>query len=164
MLKGQAWIRFDDLHKMQLIDSFNTDRLHLRLPQLGDAKSIFDAYARDAAVCRYLTWLPYTELEACEAWLAEKIDSIGKTAVVLLLTFSRLILQHFANSCSRSFLKRGIMLVELIYKRGMCLGYCTALWIWPVPPAIQDRKQDFFCCSFTVHVKKLTDMARICHY
>ena len=70
---------------MQLIDSFNTDRLHLRIPQLSDARSIFDAYAQDVEVCRYMTWLPYNELAAYEAWLAVKIDSIGKTAATFVL-------------------------------------------------------------------------------
>jgi len=70
---------------MQILDSFNTDRLHLRLPQLSDAQSIFDAYAQDLEVCRYMTWKPYTELEAYEVWLADKINSIGKTTATFVL-------------------------------------------------------------------------------
>ncbi|MGJ8678364.1 MAG: GNAT family N-acetyltransferase [Akkermansiaceae bacterium] len=73
------------LLKMQIIDSLNTDRLHLRVPQLRDAQSIFDSYAQDAEVCRYMTWSPYTEQETYEAWLSEKINSIGKTAVTFVI-------------------------------------------------------------------------------
>jgi RimJ/RimL family protein N-acetyltransferase len=39
-----------------------TDRLILRLPALADAESIFQTYAQDPEVTRYLTWRPHTSI------------------------------------------------------------------------------------------------------
>ena len=63
---------------MYLEESYNTERLHLRRPQISDAPQIFDSYAQDEDVCRYMTWLPYEDLRAYEDWLSDKIASIGK--------------------------------------------------------------------------------------
>jgi ribosomal-protein-alanine N-acetyltransferase len=39
-------------------ETFETERLQLRKPILGDAEEIFRQYAQDVEVTRYLTWLP----------------------------------------------------------------------------------------------------------
>jgi ribosomal-protein-alanine N-acetyltransferase len=39
-----------------------TDRLSLRLPVETDARAIFDGYAQNPDVVRYLTWRPHTSL------------------------------------------------------------------------------------------------------
>ena len=64
---------------------YKTERIHLRIPQLADAKTIFEAYAQDIAVCRYMTWRPFSEFELYESWLVDKIDSIGKTSLAYML-------------------------------------------------------------------------------
>lgn len=64
---------------MNFPNSFETDRLHLRTPRLEDAPIIFEAYAQDEEVCRYMTWLPYEQLDDYESWLEGKIKSIGVT-------------------------------------------------------------------------------------
>ena len=42
---------------------FETARLRLRPPTTDDAQLIFDAYAQDSDVTRYLVWLPHLSLE-----------------------------------------------------------------------------------------------------
>ena len=64
---------------MHLKESYSTERLYLRRPQISDALQIFDSYAQDEDVCRYMTWLPYEDLRAYQDWLSDKINSIGKT-------------------------------------------------------------------------------------
>jgi RimJ/RimL family protein N-acetyltransferase len=44
-----------------------TPRLRLRPPRLEDAQVIFDRWAQDAEVTRYLTWRPHTTLAETEA-------------------------------------------------------------------------------------------------
>jgi RimJ/RimL family protein N-acetyltransferase len=46
-----------------------TARLTLRRPHDGDAPAVFEGYAADAEVTRYLTWRPHGTLEATRAFL-----------------------------------------------------------------------------------------------
>jgi ribosomal-protein-alanine N-acetyltransferase len=43
------------------LERFETQRLVLRRPRLSDADDIFDNYAADPEVTRYLTWCPYND-------------------------------------------------------------------------------------------------------
>ena len=47
-------------------ESFQTARLLLRKPRPADAPLIFKAYARDAEVVRYLTFLPHRDVKETE--------------------------------------------------------------------------------------------------
>ena len=62
-----------------LPEQIDTKRLHLRKPDTGDARSIFQAYTQDSEVCRFLVWTPHASeaatrefIESCiEAWTFE---------------------------------------------------------------------------------------------
>jgi len=62
-----------------LPDRIDTTRLRLRPPDVGDARSIFDAYAQDSEVCRFMIWMPHASeaatrdfVESCmAAWAAD---------------------------------------------------------------------------------------------
>jgi RimJ/RimL family protein N-acetyltransferase len=43
-------------------ESFQTERLVLRIPLLQDARAIFEEYARDSAVTKYLAWRPHQSI------------------------------------------------------------------------------------------------------
>jgi O-acetyl-ADP-ribose deacetylase (regulator of RNase III) len=47
-----------------------TSRLRLRPPSTDDARFIFDDYARDPEVTRYLTWSPHRDIEETRSFLA----------------------------------------------------------------------------------------------
>ncbi len=51
---------------MKLPDSLETSRLKLRQPLLSDAEAIFNGYAQDADVVKYLVWRPHKNIE--ETW------------------------------------------------------------------------------------------------
>lgn len=55
-------------------EQIHTKRLVLRKPQPSDAASIFDAYAQDAEVVRYMVWRPHTSASETEAFIAHCID------------------------------------------------------------------------------------------
>lgn len=50
-------------------DSFQTTRVIGRKPVLSDAQAMFDVYARDPEVTRYLVFKPYKKLEDLKSWL-----------------------------------------------------------------------------------------------
>lgn len=54
---------------MKAPESFETDRLLLRVPRLSDAETIFSLYAQDSEVTRYLTWKPHPDLETTRIML-----------------------------------------------------------------------------------------------
>jgi [ribosomal protein S5]-alanine N-acetyltransferase len=49
---------------------FETARLRLRPPRAEDARVIFDTYAQDPDVTRYLVWLPHRAIETTEQFIA----------------------------------------------------------------------------------------------
>lgn len=61
-------------------ETFLTDRLHLRPPALSDAETIFDTYATDPEVTRYLIWQPHKDIEETKTFLTRCAEgwSTGK--------------------------------------------------------------------------------------
>lgn len=57
-----------------LPEQIETPRLRLRVPVPADAAAIFDAYAQDPAVCRFMVWSPHTSVAVTEAFIAESIE------------------------------------------------------------------------------------------
>ena len=51
-------------------ESITTDRLTLRPPVETDARAIFDGYAQDPDVVRYLMWRPHTHIGETHEYLA----------------------------------------------------------------------------------------------
>ena len=51
-------------------DTVETPRLHLRRPVPTDAERIFQTYAQDVEVTRYLEWLPHTSVETTKKFVA----------------------------------------------------------------------------------------------
>jgi [ribosomal protein S5]-alanine N-acetyltransferase len=62
-------------------DAIETRRLALRRPRLDDAQAIFERYAQDREVTRYLMWLPHQSVATTSAFLAkcqtEWQDAVG---------------------------------------------------------------------------------------
>ena len=54
---------------MKLPASLSTDRLLLRPPVMADALQIFERYAQDPAVSRYMSWRPHRTLDDTVAYL-----------------------------------------------------------------------------------------------
>jgi len=49
--------------------TFDTSRLHLRLPVATDADTIFARYTQDKEVSKYMTWLPHSSIEDTREFL-----------------------------------------------------------------------------------------------
>ena len=50
-------------------ETFATERLLLRVPRPADAPAVFEGYAQDAEVVRYLVWRPHRSLRETEQFL-----------------------------------------------------------------------------------------------
>lgn len=59
---------------MQALEILETERLQLRCPRQEDAKLIFDSYAQDSTVTRYLVWLPHQSIETTKKFIAVCIE------------------------------------------------------------------------------------------
>lgn len=59
------------MHAPEILE---TARLRLRSPRQEDAAVIFDSYARDPIVTRYLVWLPHQSIETTEKFIALCIE------------------------------------------------------------------------------------------
>lgn len=56
---------------MQPAEVLASDRLQLRRANLADARPIFESYAQDPSVTRYLTWQPLSSLQQAEDYLVQ---------------------------------------------------------------------------------------------
>jgi [ribosomal protein S5]-alanine N-acetyltransferase len=54
---------FSIITVMKMPEQLSTDRLILRIPRMEDARAIFDGWAQDLEVVRYLTWRPHKSME-----------------------------------------------------------------------------------------------------
>jgi RimJ/RimL family protein N-acetyltransferase len=59
---------------MHVPEVVETSRLQLRRPQAKDAKAIFDAYAQDPAVTRYLVWRPHQSIQTTSEFIGQCLD------------------------------------------------------------------------------------------
>ena len=67
-------------------DEPRTPRLLLRPVTSGDAAAIFDAYAGDAAVTRFVTWRPYRSVADTQAYLDGCLAADPAASCTYLLT------------------------------------------------------------------------------
>jgi len=54
-------------------EMFATQQLTLRRPRLSDADDIFDSYAADSEVTRYVTWRPYNDRHEVAPFLRSRL-------------------------------------------------------------------------------------------
>ncbi len=54
---------------MKMPEQITTERLVLRMPRMEDAIAIFEGWAQDPEVTRYLTWRPHERIEQTEAFV-----------------------------------------------------------------------------------------------
>jgi RimJ/RimL family protein N-acetyltransferase len=60
---------------MQMPQELETQRLILRKPRLEDAHAVFQGWAQDREVTRYLTWRPHARIEETEEFLRSCITA-----------------------------------------------------------------------------------------
>ncbi len=63
---------------MNLPERIETEQLILRKPRMEDAPVIFESYAQDPEVTRYLVWRPHKHVGETEAFLQRCLDVWSK--------------------------------------------------------------------------------------
>ncbi len=77
-------------------DSLLTPRLHLRSIALQDAPPIFDGYAQDPEVTRFLTWRPHATLAQTESYVADCMAATSTRTYALVDRRSERVIGAFA--------------------------------------------------------------------
>lgn len=107
-------------------ESFSTTRLTLRPVQIDDAQAIFDRYAQDPEVTRFLTWRPHESLEDSRAYVEMCLKAESSRVYMMILQSSgqaigALDLRKSGNSkleygcvLARSFWGQGLMTEALV--------------------------------------------------
>jgi RimJ/RimL family protein N-acetyltransferase len=72
---------------MKMPERIETERLVLRKPRLDDAHAIFEGWAQDEKVTRYLTWRPHERIEQTQEFVQSCIKAWeGKTRFPFMIT------------------------------------------------------------------------------
>lgn len=66
-------------------DTFSTARLMLRPMRPDDARAIFDSYAQDEEVTRYLTWYPHASIDQTESYVKMCLAAVTSRVYMLVL-------------------------------------------------------------------------------
>ena len=98
-------------------ESITTARLLLRKPRNEDAPRIFEAYASDPEVVRYLTFLPHREMRESEEAVKRFIENWEAEKAFHWLIFQRESGQLVGAISARR-------------EQGIVLGYCLARQFW----------------------------------
>ena len=56
--------------------TIETSRLRLRFPTIEDAAAIFEQYAQDKQVTKYMTWRPHSNIETTQKFLQQSIEDL----------------------------------------------------------------------------------------
>lgn len=65
-------------------DQFKTARLALRPIEAGDATAIFESYAQDPVVSRYLVWRPHLSITDTQTYIGYCLEEVSSRTYVLL--------------------------------------------------------------------------------
>lgn len=75
---------------MEVPEQFETERLVLRQPRLEDTHAIFEGWAQDLEVTRYLTWRPHERMEQTQEFVQGCIRAWeGKTRFPYMITWKQ---------------------------------------------------------------------------
>lgn len=114
-------------------DRFLSSRLSLRPIEADDADAIFDAYAQDATVARYMTWRPHKEaatvVDYVFSCLATPLE-FGRTYVITSRDRG-VLLGAFELRCPETYrLEFGYVLRRSCWGQGLMTEALTEVVLW----------------------------------
>jgi ribosomal-protein-alanine N-acetyltransferase len=112
-------------------NAFQTARLILRPIAPADARSIFDGYAQDPDVTRFLTWRPHTRIEQTEAYVARCLEAVSSRTYVITGRGAEKLLGAFDLRHSGRFrLGYGYVLARSSWGQGLMTEALTEVAGW----------------------------------
>jgi len=114
-----------------LSDAFQTARLVFRPIAPADARPIFDEWAQDSDVARFMTWRPHTQFEQAEAYVACCIEAASSRTYVLTARGRGKVLGTFELRASGPFrFGFGYVLARSSWGQGLMTEALTAVVGW----------------------------------
>ena len=112
-------------------DGFQTRRLLLRPIILADARPIFDGYAQDAEVSRYLTWRPHLSIEQTEAYVQASLAATTLRTYVLVRRMDDAVIGAFdLRQAAATRLEYGYVLARAFWGRGLMTEALAEVVAW----------------------------------
>ena len=112
-------------------ESFQTQRLLLRPVGMADVRPIFDGYAQDPEVSRYLTWRPHTSMEQTEAYVKACLAATTYRTYVLLRRINNLVIGAFdVRQSGTARLGYGYVLARAFWRQGLMTEALTEIVDW----------------------------------
>jgi len=100
--------------------SFSTTRLTLRPVRVDDAQAIFDRYAQDPEVTRFLTWRPHESLEDSRAYVEMCLKAESSRVYMIVLPSSGQAIGAFdLRKSGNSKLEYGCVLARPFWGQGL---------------------------------------------
>ena len=114
---------------------FQTDRLLLRQPTMTDANLIFDLYASDSEVTKYLNWRTHGSVVETQAYLQQTLeknnDHRGQTYAIEFLNASTGLVGMIAMHHAQKFeIRFGYVLARDFWGRGVVSEVLRPLVTW----------------------------------
>ena len=120
-----------DHHGRMLPDTFQTARLILRPITPADAGPIFDGYAQDPEVTRFLTWRPHTSIEQTRAYIAHCTATTSSRTYVLVGHHDGTLHGAFdLRQAGGGSLGFGYVLTRSSWGHGLMTEALTAVTLW----------------------------------
>ncbi len=117
-------------------NTFQTTRLILRPVSFADSKPIFDGYAQDSDVTRFLTWRPHTSIDQTEAYIARCMEAASSRTYVLIGRDSEKVLGAFdLRKSGPHRLGYGYVLARPSWGRGLMTEALTEVARWALGQA-----------------------------
>lgn len=111
--------------------SFSTARLTLRPLQAGDARAIFDGYAQDEEVTRYLACYPHASIDQTESYVKMCLAAVTSRSYALELSATGQVIGAFElRKTGRSKLDCGFALARPFWGQGLIPEALTEVVEW----------------------------------
>jgi [ribosomal protein S5]-alanine N-acetyltransferase len=114
-------------------ETFETERLRLRKPELDDAEEIFRRYAQDSEVTKYLTWLPNGSIEETRDFIRVCLTSWDECRAfhwAILRLEDRQLIGMITGRVDGHKLELGYVLARAFWGRGYMTEVVKALIDW----------------------------------
>jgi [ribosomal protein S5]-alanine N-acetyltransferase len=112
-------------------EGFQTKRLLLRPIGIADARPIFDSYAQDPEVSRYLTWRPHTTIEQTETYVQACLAATTYRTYVLVRRTSDMVIGAFGvRQSGPARLGYGYVLARAFWGQGLMTEALVEIVDW----------------------------------
>ncbi len=127
-------------------DGFQTGRLTLRPITAGDAEPIFDGYAQNSEVTRFLTWRPHRGLDDAVAYVQRCMGAVSSRTYVLIGRHNKKLIGAFDLRQDRPHgLGYGYVLARSVWGQGLMTEALLEVSRWALLQPVVWRIED--CCD-----------------